>query len=571
MSADGDVDLEIPVLIIGAGPAGLSTALMLGRMGTPCILAERRSSVGTHPRATGVRIRTMELFRAWGIDAEIARRALPVKNGGDVVWVHSVAGEEFGRFDIAGARDDGLQQSATPMTEVFCPQDEVEPVLLDAVRRYPAADVRLGTEVHDVRPRGSGATAVLVDAGGGVTRVRAEFVVACDGAGSPTRDALGIDIAGPGPTVPSVNVEFRADLEPYVGDHSAVIHWVLNSRTCGMLAARDGRFEWYYSVMSGAPDPADPSDSSGWVRLVRDTVGVADLPVEIEQVRHWVMDAKVSDSFRQGSVFLVGDAAHRFPPSGGFGMNSSIQDAHNLAWKLHAVLSGWAGPRLLDTYEMERRPIAEFNARQSWRNMAQMSETGIGPDISEFARGLEAERDNGGDQPLRAKIRRGIPLQAPHFDALGQDIGFSYPSGALISDGSEPPMAEDPRFVQSGAPGRRAPHHYLHRNGTEISTLDLFNTSLTLLSGDQDEGWVAAARAAATVRGVALRAYRVGTDADLHDPTGTWAKTAGVGPGGACLVRPDGHVAWRTADAADGDAHTTIGTVLDTVLSRQPD
>ena len=569
MSTDGEVDVEIPVLIIGAGPAGMSMALLLGRLGTPCILAERRPSVGTHPRATGVRIRTMELFRVWGIDGEVVRRALPVKSSGDMAWVHTVAGEEFGRFDIGEARDDGLQQSATPMNEVFCPQDQVEPVLLDAVRRYPTVDVRLATEVQQLRPNGSGATAVLVDAGGS-TRVRAEFVVACDGSGSPTRDVLGIELAGPPPSIPSVNVEFRADLGPYVGDYSAVIHWVINSRTCGMLAARDGRFQWYYSVMGGDAGIADPSDSSGWIRIVRDAVGVADLPVEIEAVRHWVMDARVSDSFRRGSVFLAGDAAHRFPPSGGFGMNSSIQDAHNLAWKLHAVLSGWAGPGLLDTYQVERRPIAEFNGQQSWRNMALMAETGIGPHIVEFARGLEAERDNGGDLPLRAKIRHGIPLQSPHFDALGQDIGFSYPSGALISDGSEPPMTEDPQFVHSGAPGRRAPHHYLHRDGTQISTLDLFDTSLTLLAGEEGEGWVTAARAAATVRGVPLRAYRVGTDADLHDPTGTWAKSAGVGPGGASLVRPDGHVAWRTGESAVDSAHTLIGGVLDTVLSRRP-
>jgi len=570
VSADGPVDVEVPVLIIGAGPAGLSTALLLGRLGTPCILAERRPSVGTHPRATGVRIRTMELFRAWGIDAEVVRRALPVKSAGDMAWVHTVAGEEFGRFDIGAARDDGLQQSATPMTEVFCPQDEVEPVLLDAVRQHPSVDVRLATEVQELRPDGAGATAVLVDAGGS-TRVRANYMVACDGASSPTRQALGIDVAGPGPSIPSVNVEFRADLGPYVGDYSAVIHWVINSRSCGMLAARDGRAYWYYSVMGGDTTAPDPSDPSGWAQIIRDAVGVPDLPVEIEAVRHWVMEAKVAGSFRQGSVFLVGDAAHRFPPSGGFGMNSSIQDAHNLVWKLHAVLSGWAGPGLLDTYQVERRPIAEFNARQSWRNMALMASTGIGPDIVGFARGLEAEREAGGDQPLRAQIRDAIPLQSPHFDALGQDIGFSYPSGALISDGTEPPMTEDPQFVPSGAPGRRAPHHYLHQDGTEISTLDLFDRSLALLAGEQGEAWVTAARAAASTRGIPLRAFRVGTDADLHDPTGTWAKSAGVGPGGACLVRPDGHVAWRTGESANGDAHTTIGTVLDTVLSRQSD
>ncbi|MEU9336666.1 FAD-dependent monooxygenase [Streptomyces sp. NPDC048290] len=565
------VDLDLPVLVIGAGPAGMATALVLGRLGTPCLLAERRAAVGVLPRATGVRIRTMELFRAWGIDQEVARGGFPVRDGGEFTWVHSIAGERFGGVSMAELEDGPVRRAATPMEVLFCPQDRVEPVLLRHLRTSPHVDVRLATEVTSLEPEAEGAVAVLENRlTGAVTRVRARYVVAADGAGSPTRTALGVGLAGPDARADFVNIDFRADLRPYVGDHPAVLHWVLNSRASGTLAARDGRYQWYFGVLAGGATPVDPSDPDSCVQVIRDAIGVPDLDVEIEGARPWRMDAKVAEVWRTGDVFLVGDAAHRFPPTGGFGLNSSIQDGHNLAWKLHAVHSGWAGPALLDTYEAERRPVAEFNAAQSWRNMDLMAATGFTPDVHGFAARLEAEGESTGPRPLREQIRTGIGMQAAQFDALGQEIGFAYASSAIVPDGTATALAPDPRFEPSGSPGRRVPHHVLRRDGTELSTLDLVEGRLTLFAGQDGAAWVTAARTAARERGLPLHAFRVAPadDADLYDIAGDWAKNAGVADRGACLVRPDGHVAWRTTAAPGDPAHEDIGDVLDTLLGR---
>jgi putative polyketide hydroxylase len=551
---------ETPVLIIGAGPAGLTTAIALGRLGTPCVLVERRATVGSHPRATGVRTRTMEVFRGWGLEPEIRRNSLPTHQGeGVFTWVHTVAGEQLGHLSVrTDEKSIAFHQSVSPTAIAWCAQDVLEPILADLVSRYPAIELRTSTQVDDLALTETGATATLHDLiTGEKTRIAARFMVAADGAGSGVRSALGIELDGPDNGVEFININFRADLGSVVGERPAIIHWVINSRSSGGLITVDGRNRWLFTALQ----PIDHELADDWcVQLVRDAVGIPDLPVEIVNAKPFRMTSQVAKMFRTGNVFLVGDAAHRFPPTGGFGMNSSIQDAHNLAWKLHAVHTGWAGAGLLDSYEAERKPIAEFNSAQSWRNLALMAETGFGPAAYEFGAALEGEAG----QEARAQVRRGIPRQMAQFDALGQDLGFGYEAGALIPDGSESPTpaAQLERFVPVAGPGFRHPHHVLVRAGKEISTLDLFDDAVVLLSLSQE--WVTGAISAAAARGVPLRAYRIGED--LADPTGSWPELAGVGTAGACLVRPDGHVMWRTTAA--GDAGQVIGEVLDQVLSR---
>ncbi|WP_460441458.1 FAD-dependent monooxygenase [Amycolatopsis stemonae] len=559
--------------MIGAGPAGLTAAHVLGRLGTRCLLAERRSAVGTLPRATGIRIRTMELFRAWGIDDAVIRRSFPVRDGGEFAWVHTLAGEQFGRTSMAELQDGGARRAATPMEVVFSPQDQIEPVLLDGLDHNPNAEVRLSTEITSLTEDDDGIVATAEDqVTGAVTRIRARYVLGADGAGSFTRRCLGVVLAGPDARASFVNIDFRADLQLYAGDRPAALYFVLNSRSSGTIAARDGRHRWYFSVLAGGATTVDAADPESCVQAVRDAVGVPDLAVEVESVRSWQMDAKVAAHWRRGNVFLLGDAAHRFPPTGGFGMNSSIQDAHNLAWKVHAVLAGWAGPGLLDSYEAERRPIAQFNAKQSWRNMDLMTETGFDPQVYAFAAGLEAEFD-APERPLRARIRRGIPVQRPQFDGLGQDIGYAYTSSAVISDVPAPSLEQDPEFEPSAAPGRRVPHHAVLRNGVEVSPLDLVEGRFTLFAGEDGARWADAAREAARLRGVPLRAFRVTSGpetgaTELQDPAGTWGKSAGVEADGASLVRPDGHIAWRTSAAAGARAVAEVGAVLDAILDR---
>jgi putative polyketide hydroxylase len=584
MSGMSGVTTGVPVLVVGAGPAGLATALALGRHGTACELVEARSGVGGHPRATGVRTRTMELFRQWGIETAVQHKALPAPDGPEFAWVHTVAGEEIGRLVVGGGLGDRLSRlRASPARTVFCPQDRIEPVMLDAVRAQSSVGVRLGTEVTglEIHDEG-GVTATLRDVHtGAVRRLRARYAVACDGAGSPARTAAGIALEGSDLAAEFLSVYFEADLRPWVGATPPMLHWILNSRSSGGLITLDGRHRW---LLQAAQPAAGPHDEERCARIVRDAVGVDDLDVTVRRVLPWRMKSQVARAFRRGDLFLAGDAAHRFPPTGGFGMNSGIQDAHNLAWKLHLVLEGRAGPGLLDTYEQERRPVAEFNSGQSSRNAAALAETGFGPGVYDVAAELEsADGESAGE--ARRRIRAALPRQLSQFDALGQDLGFRYDEGALVPDGVPVPSADERqlRFTALAAPGFRAPHHVLHRDGRALSTLDLFGDSFVLLAAREGEGWVRAAREASAERRLPLDCQRVAPDAELADlavdsaldpaldpraDSVTWEAAYGTGPSGACLIRPDGHVAWRTDRPAPPSAARVLGRVLDRVLYR---
>jgi putative polyketide hydroxylase len=566
-------DTETPVLVVGAGPAGLSAALCLGRLGVSCILAERHPEVGRLPRATGVRTRTMELLRSWKVDEPVRRRSLP--GFGEFVWCNTIAGEELGRLIISPNETDmAYRRSISPTMVAFCPQDVVEPVLLEAVRRQSLVDLRMGTDVKGVEHGEDGVSAILVDSVEGQEyAVRARYLLACDGASSGIRRALKIKMEGLDLALQFVSIYFEADLTPWVGDTPAVLYWVINSRSSGALVTLDGRDRWYFTAI---PRSTGTAISDEWcVETVREALGVPNLSIELLDARPWSMKAEVAERFRQRNIFLLGDAAHRFPPTGGFGMNSSIQDAHNLAWKIAAVYDGWATAGLLETYEIERRPVALFNSRRSAENMMFMAETGFGPHVYEFGAGIERGGPHG--EALRGQIREAIPKQVVQFDALAQDIGFRYGGGALVADcsadrGSGGALVDEfAAFVPDAAPGSRAPHHVLTQNGSEISTLDLFDERFVLLAAQGDnDGWVSAAVSAAAGRGVPLSAFSVGAGADLGDSTGSWAQTAGVGEAGAYLVRPDGHVAWRSSQPAPADAAVVIDAVLGVVLGDAP-
>lgn len=565
MDTPNEHDAEVAVLVVGGGPAGLSAALALGRLGVGCVLVERRPDVGGHPRATGVRTRTMELFRAWGIADAVEREALAQPEGSAFAWVHTIAGEEFGRLVVgADVADRAYRAAASPARTVFCPQDRLEPILLDAVRAQPSVGVRLGTEVRELEQDAGAVAAVMRDTHTGVRRrLRARYVLACDGAGSSLRAAVGVPMTGPDLAVSFVSIYFEADLRPWVGAVPPVLHWIMNTRSSGGLVSLDGRHRWLFQAAQ-LPDE-DPPSPEWSARVVRDAVGVPDLDVTVGRVLSWRMSAQVADRFRAGDVFLVGDAAHRFPPTGGFGMNTSIQDAHNLAWKLHAVLDGWAGTGLLDSYETERRPVAEFNTAQSHRNLMNQARTGFGPDVYAVAKELET-----GTTQARRRIVDALPQLRPEFDGLGQDLGIHYDAGAFVPDGTATPARTDLQldYVPRAAPGARAPHHPLWRGSRRLSTLDLYGESFVLLAAAGGRGWVDAAGASALARAVPLAGYRLGDDGDLVDLARAWPALYGVGTCGACLVRPDGHVAWRTAQAPGLEAERVLGDVLDRVLSR---
>ena len=354
---------QLPVLIAGAGPAGLAAAISLARLGVETTLVERRAELSSLPRATAVSLRSMELFRSWGLEEAI--RA----GGVDVEWrgwqSDTLASAAEGSMWPVGLPSREQAAVLSPTTPACVPQDHLEPVLLEHLRSLGGARVHLGTEVVDVRHLPEGVEVVLRDVRDGAMRtVRARYLVAADGAYSRIRTAVGIAMRGTDGLAHAVNALFRAPLWQVVGDHRYGIYDVTDPRGAGIFLPAGPGDRWGYGTWAEPEDIADYTPER-FVERIRAGAGIQDLDVSIERTGAFSFAAELADRFRAGDVFLVGDAAHRVTPRGGTGMNTAIRGGHDLGWKLGWVLRGWSGPELLDTYEAERRPIAAHNVARS--------------------------------------------------------------------------------------------------------------------------------------------------------------------------------------------------------------
>jgi 2-polyprenyl-6-methoxyphenol hydroxylase-like FAD-dependent oxidoreductase len=536
------VDEDVPVLIVGGSLVGLSTAVFLGHLGVPSLVLERHRGTAIHPRAALVNQRSMETYRAVGLQAEIEDAAAQefVQNGA-IVSVESLGGKEldwYFRFINEGVED------ISPSPRLFVTQIGLEPVLLAAAERL-GARIQYASEAVSVEQDGDGVTAVVQSRDGGVERaVRASYLIAADGAHSPIRERLGIPKLGHGSFSDSITIYFRADVRRLMGDRNLSVVYVFGP-------GLQGFFRFSIDLQAGFLVVNSTTDADGnrsvrigedmtaptCIAYVREALGDPDIPVEIENVQRWSASAEYAERLREGRVFVAGDAAHVMPPTGGFGGNAGVQDGYDLAWKLAYVIDGRADESLLGTYDAERQPVGAVTTEQAYTRYVLRLDPALGKDDL-----------------------------MPIIEEATVELGYSYRSAAITGETAGADQEwENPR-EPSARPGFRAPHIPITVDGTAQSTLDLFGRDVVVLAGSDGEGWCSEARAASEQLGVPVYAYRMGID--VGDAAGELETAYGTGPEGAVLVRPDGFVSWRSS-GPHASAAGELAPALAAALGRQ--
>jgi putative polyketide hydroxylase len=533
---------HVPVLIVGAGAAGLTTSALLARHGVRSLLVEKRDEAFIYPKARNLSFRSLEILRELGLADEVHAVAEGVSSMRGRPTLNCA--EEWEAFDVDSVFGPFSALSPEPAGQ-YCPQSAFEPMLLAHIRRQHS-EVRYGTELCSFEQDHNGVTATVRQRGSGESEtVRADYLVAADGVRSPIRNALGVATTGYGALpIYVVFIYFRAPWRkfvPQLGDGDAV--QVTNPEVDGIfLPVREDLGMFITTYFPGSGEASDRFTAQRCREVLTQAIGEP-IDIEVIDVAPWQPYERVADQFQSGRVFLVGDSAHTMPPFKAGGANTAIQSAHNLAWKLAAVLDGTADPALLSTYHTERYPVGRFNARQSL----------TGPALS-FLR-LD---DN------RPQLPR--DEEAPMFALL---IGYQYRSDALVSDG---PTPADPHAVSlveelRAQPGTRLPHAWVQRGARRISTLDLIGPGFTLFTGSPGTPWARAADAVSEALKVPVSVHSIGPDSELRDIDGRWAELTGLAPDEALLVRPDDFVAWRTG-ALPPSPETRLGEVLCQILGR---
>jgi 2,4-dichlorophenol 6-monooxygenase len=565
----------VDVLVVGGGGSGLTASMLLSSYGVSSYLVSKYPTTSRLPKASGLAIKTMEIFRELGLEDAVRARATPPEHLRFTGIYAGLAGPhpDYGRpivrlpyWEFGG--EDADWRAASSVRPANLMQSQLEPLMKARAEALAPGSIFFNHSLLSFEGTGSGIVATIEDrATREVYQVAARYLLGCDG-GRVVGPQLGVEMEGHLAVATSVSVHFSADLSPWVKDADALLKTLINPDVglpCALVSMGPDNWgahseEWVAHLLSFSGDHKAYDDATA-IAMMRRCLGLHEVPIEVHLVNRWPLDAVVASKYRFGHAFLLGDAAHRMPPAGGHGLNTAIQDAYNLCWKLAAVLKGHAAEALLDTYERERRPVAQHNvatAFKGWQNNKPMAAAlGVDPNNDASVNWANVrktwEPGEAGDA-ARLRLARVVPGVVPNGNPLHLAFGYTYHDGAVVSDEVLAPFLPEPLgiFQPSTRPGHSLPDRWVESLVDRKALGDLVGRGhFVLIAGAEGHGWVDAAVRVAKERSIALDAFTVGgTEGDWLDSRGGWKRVQEFGPGGAILVRPDRFIAWRSMDAS---------------------
>lgn len=506
----------IPVIIIGSGPVGLSASIALSRQGIRNVVIEKHPGTSIHPKARGINVRTMELCRIWESEQQIRQSQLPV-TARRFLWMDHVKGEIQGEVSFIAK-----QEEISPTEPCLLSQDIFEQELLTCLKTQKHSQVYFNTRVINIEQDDQFVYCEIENLIDNTrTKIQSQYLIAADGANSFVRKNLGINMDG----IPLLGIHVSAycetDLSPWLSDKPFAVMAFTDKEQMGrVMMAVDLKSRWIFSKRIA--DANEILTAEKGIELVRATVDEPELAVKIINISKWEMAALNAQQYQHGRIFLCGDAAHRIPPTGGMGMNTGIGDAHNLAWKIAYVIHGYADKTLLDSYEQERKPLAQTTIDWSVVNANR---------LRTIFQSLIEGNDNA--------FREGLKEQTKHINHPGLDVGFIYQSHALYPGNTEIPAFDPNAYKNKAIVGMRAPHCWLSYNNHTISTIDLFEKNYVLLAG---ENCIVEKLKLPIPEQYPKTTLVIGKD--LHILNQDFYSYYQLTKEQAVLVRPDGHIAW---------------------------